>query len=193
MTYTSLSGSEKPNVLVIIGSASRASSNARLMEVFAEVMSDDLLVTIFDELGSLPHFDPSMSESLPVPVGELLGKISAAPAVIFCAPEYIFSIPARLKNLLEWCVSTTLFLDKPVALITASADGQQGHAQLRLIMQTLGARLSGETELIIPGIKGKFDEWGMIKDNELLKSLTGLGSALRELIAQTLPESDDLN
>ncbi|MBE9600713.1 NADPH-dependent FMN reductase [Pedobacter sp. MC2016-24] len=183
MTYTTSDfSSDKPNVLVIIGSASSASSNAKLMELLAAMMSDDLLFTIFDDLGSLPHFDPSKSESLPVRVAELLGRVAVAPAVIFCSPEYIFSIPARLKNLLEWCVSTTVFLDKPVALITASADGQQGHAQLRLIMETLGARLSEGTELIIPGIKGKFDEGGVLNDNELLISLMGLGSALRESI-----------
>ncbi|WP_316792613.1 NADPH-dependent FMN reductase [Pedobacter frigoris] len=179
---TSKRSSEKPDVLVIIGSASRASSNSKLMEVFGRMMSDNLLFTIFDDLGSLPHFDPLMADALPLPVAELLEKIAAAPAVIFCSPEYIFSIPARLKNFLEWCVSTTIFLDKPVVLITASADGQQGHTQLRLIMQTLGARLSDETELIIPGIKGKFDEQDGIKDKELITALTSLGIALCELI-----------
>lgn len=189
MTYTTFNSSfDRPNVLVIIGSARSASSNARLMEIFAEVMANDLLVTIFDDLGSLPHFDPLMSESLPIPVAELLEKIEAAPAVIFCSPEYIFSIPARLKNFLEWCVSTTVFLDKPVALITASADGRQGHAQLRLIMHTLGAKLSGETELIVPGIKGKFDEQGGIKDKELLTALASLGTALSELIRRPSDE-----
>lgn len=184
---------DKPNVLVIIGSASRGSSNSKLMDVFGDLMSDDLLFTIFDDLGSLPHFDPMMSDSLPLPVVELLGKIAVAPAVVFCSPEYIFSIPARLKNLLEWCVSTTIFLDKPVVLITASADGQQGHTQLRLIMQTLGARLSGETELIIPGIKGKFDDQGGLQDKELITTLIGLGTRLLKVIKQPLRGSEDLN
>jgi chromate reductase len=173
---------DKPNVLVIIGSASRGSSNRKLMEVFAGLMSDHLLFTIFDDLGSLPHFDPMMSDALPLPVAEVLREIGDAPAVIFCSPEYIFSIPARLKNLLEWCVSTTIFLDKPVVLITASADGQQGHNQLRLIMQTLGARLSDETELIIPGIKGKFDDQGVLKDKEIITALTDLGTMLHKAI-----------
>ena len=100
---------DRLNVLVIIGSASSASSNSKLMEVFGELTSDELLLTIFDDLAVLPHFDPQMSDSLPLPVDDLLGKIATARAVIFCSPEYIFSIPARLKNLLEWCVSTTIF------------------------------------------------------------------------------------
>ena len=82
------------------------------------------------------------------------------------------------------CVNNNI-LDKPVALITASADGQQGHTQLRLIMQTLGAQLSGETELIVPGIKGKFDDCGNIKDTELVTALAGLGTALQKLIRLT--------
>lgn len=173
---------DKLKVLVIIGSASTASSNRKLMEVFGELVADHFLLNIFDDLGLLPHFDPQKLDALPLPVAELLEKIAVAPAVIFCSPEYIFSIPARLKNLLEWTVSTTIFANKPVALITASADGQQGHTQLKLIMHTLGAKLSDETELIIPGIKGKFDDQGNIKDAALITALTRFETALRKLI-----------
>ncbi|WP_262886208.1 NADPH-dependent FMN reductase [Sphingobacterium sp. 18053] len=35
-----------------------------------------------------------------------------------CLPEYIFSIPSGLKNSIEWCISTTVFSDKPVGIIT---------------------------------------------------------------------------
>ena len=88
-------------------------------------------------------------------------------------------------------MSTTIFLNKPVAFITASADGQRGHTELRLIMQTLGARLSGGIELIIPGIKSKLDDKGWLKDTELVTALTGVGSALQEVIKRPLGESED--
>jgi chromate reductase len=127
-------------------------------------------------------FDPVLTESLPSAVRDLLSVIESSDAVVICAPEYIFSIPARLKNLLEWCVATTIFSDKPVGLITASADGKQGHAQLKLIMQTLGARLSENAELIIPGIKGKFDQSKQLTDPQVASELSRFADALIELL-----------
>lgn len=176
----------KAKVLVIIGSASKVSSNSRLMEVFRAFYADELEIMTYQDLGTLPHFDPSLSDSLPVLVGDLLAAIESADGVIFCTPEYIFSIPARLKNLLEWCVATTVFMDKPVGLITASADGRQGHAQMKLIMQTLGARLTEETELIISGIRGKFDDKAELVDHNVHADLNRFATAFLRLIKRGL-------
>ncbi|MNJ87454.1 NADPH azoreductase [compost metagenome] len=172
----------KAKILVIIGSASKGSSNAKLMEVFAELNADDFQLTVFEGLGLLPHFDPSLTEALPVAVANLIACIEAAQGVVICSPEYIFSIPARLKNLLEWCVATTVFLDKSVGLVTASADGQQGHAQLKLIMQTLGARLTEEAELVINGIKGRFDGDGRLSDNQVRAGLVDFTVGFKKLV-----------
>lgn len=70
-------------------------------------------------------------------------------------PEYIFSIPSGLKNAIEWCVSTNVFSDKPLGLITASANGLKGHEVLQMIMRTLETRFNENTLLLIQGIKGK--------------------------------------
>lgn len=172
----------KGKVVVVIGSASKSSSNSKLMKAFTKLMADDLEITIYDDLGELPHFDPELSDSLPFAVADLLADIASADGVIFCSPEYIFSIPARLKNLLEWCVATTVFMNKPVGLITASADGHQGHAQMKLIMETLGASLTDETGLIIAGIKGRFNDQGELGDKDILTALNKFGAAFLSLI-----------
>ena len=172
----------KAKVLVLIGSASRGSSNAKLMELFAELTTQDLEVVIHEELDSLPHFDPSLTESLPFAVSELFSSIESADGLIICSPEYIFSVPARLKNVLEWCVATTVFSNKPVGLITASAQGVHGHAQLKLIMKTLGARLSEGAELIIPGIKGKFDAQNQLANPGIIEILKGFASGFIGLL-----------
>ncbi|MEQ7802158.1 NAD(P)H-dependent oxidoreductase [Pedobacter sp. ASV1-7] len=172
----------KAKILVIIGSASKESSNAKLMEEFAELSADDFQLTVFTKLGLLPHFDPSLTEDLPVAVTNLITCIEAAQGVVICSPEYIFSIPARLKNLLEWCVATTVFLDKPVGLVTASADGQQGHAQLKLIMKTLGACLAEEAELVINGIKGRFDGEGRLSDKQVRAELVDFTAGFKKIV-----------
>lgn len=54
-------------------------------------------------------------------------------------------------------MSTTIFSNKPIGIITASTSGQKGHEELQLIMETLQAKFTKNTTLLIPGIKGKID------------------------------------
>lgn len=157
----------KKDVLILIGSASESSSNLKIMQRVAERAQPRFTTTIYQQLGALPPFDPRLSfDNSPELVQQLRHQISQADGVIICTPEYIFSIPSRLKNVLEWCVSTTVFANKPVGLVTASADGHRGHAELQLIMQTLMARFTEETTLLISAVKGKLDGQGTITDEQ---------------------------
>ena len=65
---------------------------------------------------------------------------------------------------LNGCVSTTVFSDKPIGIITASADGRKGHQELQLIMKTVMTKFTDETILLIQGIKSKVSETGEIKE-----------------------------
>ena len=113
----------KKSILAIVGSAGKNSSNLNLVKRIKELTSDNFDLTIFDELSSLPHFNPELSvDNTPKKIEVFRKMISKADGIIICTPEYVFSIPSGLKNALEWCVSTILFSDKPVGIITASAD-----------------------------------------------------------------------
>jgi NAD(P)H-dependent FMN reductase len=73
----------------------------------------------------MPHFDPELStDNPPKIIVEFRTAIEKADGILICTPEYVFIIPSGL-NAIEWCVSTTVFSDKPVGLITASADGRR--------------------------------------------------------------------
>jgi NAD(P)H-dependent FMN reductase len=87
--------------------------------------------------------------------------------VIICTPEYVFSLPGALKNAIEWTVSTTLFSEKPVALITASALGQKAHEALQLIMKTIYARFDEQTQLLISGVRAKIKDTGIVDEGTL--------------------------
>lgn len=155
----------KFNLFAIIGSASSNSANQKLVEHFAKVTKDIFEVTIFNELKTLPHFDPELSsENPPRLISDFRNSIAEADGVLICTPEYVFSIPSGLKNAVEWCVSSTVFSDKPTGLITASAHGAKGHEELKLIMKTIMANFNEDTTLLIHGIKGKINEKGEIYD-----------------------------
>jgi NAD(P)H-dependent FMN reductase len=162
----------KKNIFVINGSASKNSSNQKLIEYFAVLTKDSFNLTIFNDLKKLPHFDPELSiANTPKIVLNFRDNIKKADGILICTPEYIFSIPSGLKNAIEWCVSTTVFSEKPTGLITASASGQKGHEELQHIMKTVMTKFTDETILLIQGIKGKINEQGEITDSKTLQDL----------------------
>ena len=174
---------EKKNIFVIIGSASSNSANLKLVEQIASLTTNEFNLTIYNDLKSLPHFDPELStDNPPEQIIEFRNAIEKSDGIIFCTPEYIFSIPSGLKNAIEWCISTMIFTDKPTGLITASANGQKGHEQLQLIMKTAMAKFTTETTLLIEGIKGKFDEKSNLTDKETQKQLSDFISAFINLV-----------
>jgi chromate reductase, NAD(P)H dehydrogenase (quinone) len=174
----------KKNIFAIIGSASENSSNLKLVNKIAELTQEYFNVTVFDSLALLPHFNAELSfEHTPQTILDFREKILEADAILICTPEYVFSIPSRLKNAIEWCVATTVFSQKPLGIITASANGQKGHEELKLIMKTVEANFTEATTLLIPGIKSKIDEEGNILNKHIQEKLAGFVQSFRELVA----------
>lgn len=171
-------------IFAIVGSASTQSSNHQIVYHLQQRMGPDVHLVVFDRLKELPHFDPEESQLRPpIEIIALRQVIQDADFVLISSPEYIFSLPSGLKNLLEWCVATTIFSDKPVSIITASAQGDVAHRELQRVMEALGANLHDERNLLIPGVKGKIDVTGNIWDQELNKQLDQLAHKLQESFA----------
>ncbi len=140
-------------------------------------------LTVFNDLKTLPHFDPVLStDDTPKSIVEFRNAIEKADGIIICTPEYVFSIPSGLKNAIEWCVATTVFTDKPIGLITASANGIKGHEELQLIMKTVMAKFTDKTVLLIQGVKGKFDLEDNLTDVETITRLNTFVKSVTDLI-----------
>ncbi len=173
-------------ILVINGSASANSSNERLIDYLAGLTKDFFNLVIFNDLKTLPHFDPGLSAAgTPKAISDLRRDIETADGLLICTPEYIFSIPSGLKNAIEWCISTTVFSDKPVGLITASANGEKGHEELQLIMKTAGAKFTTGTTLLVQGIKGKLSQQGHITDIKTAAGLAEFVTAFKALVNES--------
>ncbi len=173
----------KKNIMAIIGSASSNSANLKLVEKIASLTNEYCNIIIYNNLKALPHFDPELSvDNPPSQIVEFRKNIEQADGIIICTPEYVFSIPSGLKNAIEWCISTTIFTDKPSGLITASASGQKGHEALQLIMKTAMAKFTDKTSLLIQGIKGKFDMHGNLIDTKTETQLVNFIEELLKLI-----------
>jgi chromate reductase len=171
------------NIFIINGSTSKTSANQKLIDIIVHLTKDFFNCTVLKDLKTLPHFDPELSiENTPQQILDFRKDIENADGVIICTPEYVFSIPSCLKNAIEWSVSTTVFSDKPVGLITASASGAKAHEDMQLIMQTIVARFTPDTTLLIQGVKGKINDQGEIVDVKTQKELLKFIDAFRSLV-----------
>lgn len=170
-------------IFAINGSASNQSANQKILESFAKLTEAHFTVHIFNLLKKLPHFEPELSvQNPPAEIIAFRTEIEHADGILICSPEYVFSIPSGLKNALEWCVATNVFADKPLGIITASAQGEKCHIELQLIMKTLATVFTNETTLLIQGVKGKVNEHGDITDSKTLKELNNLMEAYKKLV-----------
>jgi len=167
-------------VLALCGSTRTHSANLGIIRYVEKNLSDEVQLEIFNELSALPHFNPDLDkDNVPEIVERFRDKIRNTDGVLICTPEYVFSLPGALKNAIEWCVSTTIFSEKPVALITASASGALAHESLQLVMKTIYADLRKETQLLIQGAKGKVDNNGTVSHSDTADELNKLCAAFK--------------
>lgn len=149
--------------MAICGSTRKNSVNSRLLFTLKDLFSEKFDIRIYERLAELPFFNPDLEESnLPEAVSQFRDEIEKTDGVLICTPEYVFSIPGILKNAIEWTVSTVVFTDKPVAIITASSSGTMAYESLIHVMRTVGAKIEDDAAVLIQAPKTKVDSDGKI-------------------------------
>ena len=165
----------KHKILAIPGSLRNGSTNHNILKYFSTILPVGVEYTIYDNLGNIPPFDPGLdNDNPPITIAYLRQLLSEADGIIICTPEYAFGVPGQLKNMLDWLVSSSSLVDKPIALITASLGGEHAHASLLLTLGALSAKLNDDTNLLIQFIRSKMDEDGNLKDEETMESLQNI-------------------
>lgn len=169
----------KKQILAISGSVRKASVNQAILRYLQQAFTENLNIEIYDKVDQIPIFNPDLEEDLlPDIIKELQSKIAAADGIIISTPEYVFSLPGNLKNLLEWQVSTTLLSKKTVALIVAAASGKHAFQSLELVMSTITeGPIDDDLKLLLQGIGKKIDISGKISDEAVKLALYGLINA----------------
>ena len=172
---------DKIKILAISGSTRANSSNLNLIKAIANLATDIFTINIFEGLADIPHFNPDNdNENVPQQVIDFRRQIKETDGVLICTPEYAMGVPGTLKNAIDCTVSSMEFSRKPVALITASTSGEKAHQSLLGTLQIIEAKMTDDTQLVIPFIKTKMkdgkitDEQTLNRINELVKSLTDI-------------------
>lgn len=111
------------NVLVLVGSTRPESYNALLAEIATAALGEGAAVERFDRLAELPFYGEHHEADPPAAVTELREAIARADALVVVTPEYNASIPAVLKNAIDWASrprGEASIAGKPTAILAAT-------------------------------------------------------------------------
>jgi NAD(P)H-dependent FMN reductase len=107
---------------------------------------------------------------MPASVVALRTAVGAHDALVIATPEYAHGMPGTLKNALDWLVSATEPIDKPVLLISASPSGAaHAHAQLLEVLRTMSMRVVDGGAHVFS--RAKLDASGEVSDAALLAAI----------------------
>ncbi|MFZ0714932.1 NAD(P)H-dependent oxidoreductase [Mycobacterium sp.] len=146
------------NVLTLVGSLRAASINRQIAELATEAAPDGVAVTIFEGLGDLPFYNEDIDNDADVPaaVTALRAVAAEADATLVVTPEYNGSIPAVIKNAIDWLsrpFGDSALKGKPLAVI-GGAYGQYGgvwaHDETRKSFGIAGPRVVESIKLSVP-------------------------------------------
>jgi NAD(P)H-dependent FMN reductase len=149
-------------ILALVGSLRAASINRQIAELAAAVAPEGVNATIFEGLAELPFYNEEIDDAMtagvpaPAPVAALRAAAADADAALVVTPEYNGSIPAVIKNAIDWLsrpFGDGALKDKPLAVIGGSF-GQYGgvwaHDETRKSFGIAGARVVDGLKLSVP-------------------------------------------
>ncbi len=178
------------NILGLSGSLRRDSRSTALLRAASELLPDGHSLTLHS-LSDLPFFNGDLEDDVPASVRALGQAIRDADALLLASPEYNHSIPAVLKNALDWASrksSGAELRGKPVAVISQSpgpAGGARMQMHLREVLSTLGLRRSpGE---FAAGSSNQRFEGSELVDPDTRERLRGHLASLITLTEETAP------
>src|SRR5437764_4184205 len=91
----------KFKVGIVVGSNRRESINRKLAQGIA-TLGDGRFVANFVQIGDLPIYNQDLESPLPAGVTRFKAEIEQADALLFVTPEHNRSLPAVLKNAIDW-------------------------------------------------------------------------------------------
>jgi chromate reductase len=181
----------KPRIAIIVGSTRRESINRKLAQALAK-LGENRLDFDFIEIGDLPLYSQDLETDLPAPVRRMKAQLAAADGILIVTPEHSRSIPAALKNAIDWAARPWGQSNWPgkVAAITGATTGGIGTAvaqqHLRHVLGALGVLVMGG-EAYITFKPEAFDEQSNVTDESTRKFLSDFVAKFAALVARHSP------
>ena len=179
-------------ILAFAGSTRTGSVNARLVRAIARAAraagADVTEIDLRDFAMPLYDGDTEATSGLPENARRLMALMTTHDAWLISTPEYNSSIPALLKNLIDWTSRVYLPDERPTQVyrgakamvVSASPSprgGSRGHAHLVSIFEAVGTEVLPE-RFNLAAAHEAFGEDDEPSTDGLKATLAGLGQAL---------------
>lgn len=160
----------------IAGSIADQSYNRTLLNFMSKHCEGVADIEVLD-INQVPMFSQDDDQTNSSVIQKLSNKIKSADGVIIATPEHNHTVPAALKNVIEWLSYEIHPLDgKPVMIVGASYHTQgssRAQLHLRQILEAPGVNavvLPGN-EFLLGNVKTAFDDNGDLKDQRTIDFL----------------------
>ncbi|CAL9587248.1 NAD(P)H-dependent oxidoreductase [Streptomyces sp. NPDC101145] len=178
-------------ILALVGSLRAGSHNRQLAEAAVGLAPEGVTVELYEGLAEVPFYNEDIDTEAGAPeaAARLRAAAADADAVLLFTPEYNGTMPAVLKNAIDWLsrpFGAGALKDKPVAVI-GTAFGQYGgvwaQTEARKAAGVAGARVLESVELAIPGSVTRFAETHPAEDAEVITGLSAVLAHVAEAVA----------
>jgi len=182
------------NVVSICGSLRKASFNRMLMNAAIGLAPPGMTIKEAPPWAGFPVYnaDDQTTSGIPAAVNALADAIRAADGVLIVSPEYNWSIPGGLKNVIDWLsrFKESPFKDKPVALQSAAPGllgGSRAQYHLRQALNSIEALILNRPEIFVNFAAQKFSETGALKDQAAIDLIKQQLAAFAKFIERVRP------
>jgi chromate reductase len=177
------------HIVGFTGSIRKGSFNRATLETARELLPSDVELEIIS-IGDLPLFNQDLETNLPEPVVQFREKIRNADGLLISSPEHNHSMPAALKNALDWSsrpVNNPIMRGKPTAVMAGGANTGAVRAMehVRQVLLHLEVNLVNKPEVLFFNIWNLVNEEGKITDPTTLQFMNTMLQNLVALIRQT--------
>ncbi|MFF1274215.1 NADPH-dependent FMN reductase [Streptomyces marokkonensis] len=179
-------------ILALVGSLRAGSHNRQLAEAAVKLAPSGAEVALHEGLAEIPFYneDIDVEGDVPAAAARLREAAAGADALLLFTPEYNGTIPAVLKNAIDWLsrpYGAGAITGKPVAVI-GTAFGQYGGVwaqdEARKAVGFAGGKVIEDIKLSIPGSVVRFAETHPADDSEVVEQLTEVITRLHGLAGE---------
>ncbi|WP_150466393.1 NADPH-dependent FMN reductase [Francisella sp. SYW-9] len=161
--------------LFLSGSFHSKSRSLAILKNLEAFFKDDNIV--IPNLNELPFYSEDYCENKPNLVIDLVDHVEGSDGIVICSPEYNHSIPAVLKNAIDWIsrpAYNSVLKNKPITIITqasSSVGGARAQAHIKLVLDATLSKIHPCHEMMISGAEAIFDQNMQIIDEKVLRRL----------------------
>src|SRR5271168_876176 len=172
-------------ILALVGSLRAGSYNKQLAEAAVKHAPDGVDVDIFDNLADVAFYNEDIDRPGAVAAaGWLRVEVQSADALLLVTPEYNGTIPASLKNAIDWLsrpFGAGAISGKPLAVIGVSHGrygGVWAHEDARKVARIAGANVLNDVTLSVPDGAARFATTHPAHDDEIAQAMPSILAAL---------------